>query len=180
MNKTSWHGSIIDKNVTARFKKLGDLGENIAESLLLRAGFEQIINLNKERQNTKSFDLTAKRGGQSFAISVKARNKFENSVAGVKLNSRYKLTDNPELFESEAQEIYNSIPAWIAIPIDIKAGTFDAYFGELKDLKGNKKGIIISSQAISHYETLAQREAVESIGIQKEDLVLLQNKYERK
>lgn len=180
MNKTSRQKSIIDKNVTARFKKLGDLGENIAETLLLRAGFEQIINLNKERRNTKYFDLTAKRGSQSFAISVKARNRFENSVAGEKLNSRYKLTDNPVLFEAEAREIYNSIPAWIAIPIDIKAGTFDAYFGELKDLKGNKKGIIISSQAISQYEILAHGEAVENIGIQKEDLVSLQNKYVRK
>jgi len=78
MERKAWQGSVFDKSVTRRFKKLGDFGEYLAESLLEKAGFTQIVNLNKKITNTPFFDLTAKRGGYSYAISVKARNRFEN------------------------------------------------------------------------------------------------------
>lgn len=145
MERKAWQGSVFDKSVTLRFKKLGDLGEYLAESLLAKAGFTQTVNLNKKITNTQYFDLTANCGGYSYAISVKARNRFENSTAGVKLNTRYKLTDDPILFEKEARNLYSSIPAWIAIAIDIDNNFYNAYFGRLQDLSGNRKGINTST-----------------------------------
>lgn len=180
MNRRAWYKSFLDKSTVHRFKKIGDLGEYLAGLLLAKAGFEQIVNLNNEKKNTKYFDLIANRDNQSFAISVKARNKFENSVAGEKLNARYKLTDNPKLFEIEARETYDSLPAWLVIPIDVDLGTFDAYFGQLKDLRGNKKGISLSPDATKRYESLAWQESFDNVGISKEEIQMLKNKYARR
>ncbi len=180
MNRKAWQKTVLDKDVTIRFKKLGDLGEYLAGMVLAKAGFRQIVNLNKERKNTKYFDLTARRGRQSFAISVKARNRFENSVAGKKLNSRYKLTDDPAIFESEAREKYRSMPAWIAIPFYIEQGTFDAYFGQLQDLKGNRKGIVINAKAIKMYEVLAKQKKFDGMDISKREVQQLKNRYTRR
>lgn len=177
MNRKAWQGSVFDKDVTIRVKKLGDLGEYLAEILLTKKGFTEIANLNKKKNNTKYFDMTAKRGDQSFAISVKARNRFENSVAGVKLNSRYKLTDDPALFEKEASEKYSSIASWIALSLDIDRGTFDAFFGRLQDLSGNRKGIIMTPEATAMYESLASQEQLDKMGLSTEELKSLINKY---
>lgn len=180
MNKKSWQGTVLDKGVTRRFKKLGDLGEYLAEKLLVKAGFKNVVNLNKEiRHNAKYFDLTAKRESQSYAISVKARNKFENSTAGKRLNSRYKLTNDPDQFESEAKEKHNCLPAWVAISLDIDAGVFDAYFGLLSDLEGNRKGIVISPQATKRYESLAKQNKFDQMDILEANIEALKNIYKR-
>ena len=138
------------------------------------------MNLNKELTlNAKYFDLIAKRGGHAYAISVKTRNKFENSTAGRKLNSRYKLTDNPDLFEIEAKEKYNSLPAWIAISLDFDAGVFDAYFGLISDLTGNRKGIVMTPQATENYESLAKQIDLNQIGISETEMQSLKNVYNK-
>jgi Holliday junction resolvase-like predicted endonuclease len=175
----AWSKTVLDKDVVLRFKKLGDMGEFLAERLLEEVGFSQIKNLNKTRQNTKCFDLIAKRGAQSYAISVKTRNRFENSIAGEKLNTRYKLTDNPELFEAEAQK-YTSCAAWLAVPVDINKGTLDAFFGTLQNLKGNKKGILISPKSIEKYEQLALQRRFSDMGISDVEIATLINIYQRK
>jgi Holliday junction resolvase-like predicted endonuclease len=180
MNKKSWQGTVLDKEVNRRFRKLGDLGEYLAEKLLVKAGFKNVVNLNKEiRHNTKYFDLVAKRGNQPYAISVKARNRLENSKAGIRLNSRYKLTNDPDLFESEAREKHNCLPAWVAISLDIDAGVFDAYFGLLSDLEGNRKGIVMSLQATKRYESLAKQTRFDQMDILEANIETLKNIYNR-
>ena len=180
MKRKAWQKTVLDKNVTRRFKKLGDLGESLAETLLGEKGFKQIVNLNKEKRNTKFFDLIAKRGNQAFAISVKARNKFENSVAGKKLNSRYKLTSDPKQFEAEAREVYQSLSAWVAISLDFDRGLFDAYFGLLSDLEGNRKGIVMSPQATERYEILAKLKKFDETDVSAEEMQSLKNRYKRR
>ena len=180
MERKAWQGSVFDKSVTLRFKKLGDLGEYLSEMLLESAGFTQIVNLNKKINNTQYFDITAKRDGTSYAISVKTRNRMENSTAGIKLNTRYKLTDDPILFEKEARSIYSSTPAWIAIAVDIDKNFFNAYFGRLQDLSGNRKGINMTPDATAAYEVLAERARLTEIGLSSEELMSLKNKYERR
>ncbi len=180
LKKRAWQGSIIDKSVSLRFKKLGDLGEVLAQQLLQTAGFSEITNLNKNKKNTKSFDITAVRGNESFAISVKARNKYENSIAGKKLNSRYKLTDDPELFKAEAKEIFDSHPAWVTISLNFDEGIFDSYFGLLSDLHGNKKGISMTQKNVERYEILAKQESIKVLGISISEMEFLKNKYVRR
>lgn len=181
MNRKSWQYSIFDKQVTARFKKLGDIGEHISEILLKEAGFKNIKNLNKiDSSNTPFYDIYAERGRNKYVISVKTRNKYENSIAGKRINSRYKLTDNPKLFSEEARLKYHSEPAWIAIAVETDKGTFDAYFGTLYMLEGNQKGIGMNEQTTSSYERLAFCRPFEKMGINKKDYVHLKNEYKQR
>jgi len=69
----------------------------------------------EQQRSTGSIKWKKKLGKDHFfdksvtlRISVKAKNRFKNSIAGKKLNSRYKLTDDPILFEKEARSIYVS------------------------------------------------------------------------
>src|SRR3989339_1479518 len=124
--------------------------------LLQESGFENIKDLNKEESaNTQDFDFIAERNKIKCAISVKTRNKYENSATGPKLNSRYKLTKDPVNFAKDAKNKYNSEAAWIAISLEIDKGVFNAYFGVLSDLNGNQKGINMSQEATRKYEQLA-------------------------
>ena len=125
MKKKAWQYSKLDKHVSKRFKKLGDLGESLAEQLLKENGFTNVKNLNiEENKNVKTFDIYAERKKQKYVISVKARNKYENSKAGPRLNSRYKLCDDPNEFENEARKKYNSNSAWVTIAVEIDKGIF--------------------------------------------------------
>jgi len=124
--------------------------------------------------------LIAERDKQAFAISVKARNKFENSIAGKKLNSRYKLTDDPQRFELEAKQKYRCLASWIAISLDFDAGFFDAYFGVINDLEGNRKGIVMSPEATEKYKALARFRSLAQMGISVDQMQSLKNVYKRK
>ena len=180
MVKKAWQYSRLDKSVTIRFKKIGNLGEYLAGKLLQESGFENIKDLNKEESaNTQDFDFIAKRNNIKYAISVKTRNKYENSVAGPKLNSRYKLTNDPINFAREAKGKYNSEAAWIAISLEIDTGVFNAYFGVLSDLNGNQKGINMSQEATRKYEQLALLRKFEDMGLTKSDYDGLKNEYKR-
>ena len=141
MNRKAWQYSKLDKKVTDRFKKLGNLGEYVAADLLKQAGFKNVENLNQTASaNVRFFDLRAERDKKKYVISVKARNKYENSAAGRKPNGRYNLFSDPKAASNDARLTYNSDAAWVAVAIDVKKGTFDAYFGTLSMLEGNKKG----------------------------------------
>ena len=180
MKRKAWQHSQLDGSVTERFRKLGKLGEYIAEILLKDANFNNVENLNKERENTPDFDLYAEKGHFKYAISVKTRNKYENSASGIKLNSRYKLTDNPKKFEEEAYKRFKAIPSFIAIAINVDSGTFDAYFGRLQDIRGNKKGIPMTEKALENYECLTSNKAITDMGITKEEYVKLKNEYKKR
>lgn len=180
MGKKAWQYSKLDVSVTKRFKKIGNLGEYLAGILLLENGFKNIRNLNKEySSNTADFDFTAERNGVNYAISVKARNKYENSTAGQKLNSRYKLTDDPIKFSEEAKLRYRGVAAWVAISLEIDKGVFSAYFGKLSDLSGNQKGINMSENAKRNYEQLAFSKKFEEMGLTKKDYSELKNVYKK-
>ena len=165
---------INDKKAT-RKKKLGDLGELIATTLLKKAGFTDIRNLNLEYQNTPYADILAKRKGKDYVISIKARNKYE--VSGV-LNSRYKFEDDCYNHAAKISKQYNAEPAWVSIALDIKKDVFDAYFGLLALLNGNK-GIPMTPKATEAYECLACNEPLISVGIKKEEYQKLKNARNR-
>ncbi len=136
-----------------RFKKLGDLGEELAAEILKENGFKSIMNLNEKEMNFRFADFYAEKDGKKYLISVKTRNKYENNG---KLNSRYKLGRNlltkiekalsiPEFSECE--------PAWLVIPMEEK--TCDAYFGLISELEGGN-GIVMSAKACNTYTCLAK------------------------
>ena len=138
-----------------RFKKLGDFGELLAHQLMLEHAFENIINLNEIKKNAPFADFFAVKEGTEYIISVKTRNKFENTA---KFNSRYKLGSSNLLLGKflttlEFKPYYNSIPAWLAISME--ENTFDAYWGLLSELPGNQHGIPMSESAKQTYPCLA-------------------------
>ena len=136
-----------------RFKKLGDIGESIADELLLTNGFDNVKNLNDVKVNFPFADFLAEKEGNRYLISVKTRNKYERSG---KLNSRYKLGSKVyEHIQSllAQNEWENCIPAWIAIAIG--PCHFDGYFGTIAQLSGGR-GINMSNKAVQNYLQLAK------------------------
>ena len=172
----AWEYSKIDREVTTRWKKMGDFGEYVAEKLLSEHGFTEIRNLNKERRNNLFADIYAVKNKKPYVISVKARNKFENNG---NLNGRYKLGkkcyENAPMLESE----YKATAAWIAIAIDVANKTFDAYFGTLSSLNGNT-GIPMTADATRAYQCLASLRAIEDMGIKEREYIQLKNLYKKK
>ncbi len=79
----------LDRRTALRFKKLGDVGEELTDSLLRRNGFDEVRNLNLLRNNFAFADVFAERDGVRYVISVKMRNKYEFTRDGSRrLNSR--------------------------------------------------------------------------------------------
>lgn len=176
MVAVAWEYSKLDKEVTIRWKKLGDLGEYLAEVLFRRAGFENIRNLNKERTNKMFADVYAEREKKAYIVSVKARNKYQKSG---KLNDRYKLNykcyEHSKIVENE----YKAIAAWLTIAIDVGKGIFDAYYGLLADLRGNK-GVLMTPKAVQKYQCLGVHGKLEDHGITEDVYKKLKNVYRSK
>lgn len=172
----AWEYSKIDREVTTRWKKMGDFGEYVAEKLLSEHGFTQIKNLNKERHNNIFADIYAIKDRKPYVISVKARNKYENNG---RLNSRYKLGKNCYEKAPILEREYKAAAAWISIAVDIGNKTFDAYFGLLSSLGGNT-GIPMTQEAIKAYQCLASCRALEDTGIKEEEYMQLKNLYKSK
>ena len=59
-------------------------------------------------------------------------------------------------------------------------GLFNAYFGLLSDLKGNKKGIDMRPQATERYEILEKLKKLDEMGVSAEEMQSLKNIYERR
>ncbi|KAA9332684.1 hypothetical protein [Adhaeribacter soli] len=137
-----------------RFKKLGDFGEQLAYGILENNGFYEIVDLNKGKNNFPFADFCGKRNGIKYLISVKSRNKYENSG---RLNSRYKLGNSATILqklktESKFLEFRDCVPAWLAISFEEKS--FDAYFGTIEQLK-NHRAIPMSKKQLACYEIFA-------------------------
>lgn len=143
----------IDKSVARRWKKLGDIGEAIAESLLAENGFTNIRNLNHEQMNFAYADFYAERNGIKYVISVKARNKyvFSHNEVG-EINPRYKLGPKCYEYAARAEERFGAAAAWLTIALDVE--TYSAYFGLLSSLKNC--GVAMTEKATSSYECLAR------------------------
>ena len=79
----------LDSTTAARSRRIGILGEKLAEAQLCANGFKNVKNLNHTLHvNHPGADLYAERNGVGYWISVKARNKY---TEGKKLNDRYKV-----------------------------------------------------------------------------------------
>jgi hypothetical protein len=133
---------------------LGQIGETLAAAHLRRAGFSEIRNLNTEFPNHPFADICAKREGktkkETYAISVKARNRYENNGG---LNGRYKLGRNSYKHAETLKNETGWVPLWLAVSIDVNC--YSIYVGTLEFLEGNL-GIPMGKKAIERYECLAK------------------------
>jgi Holliday junction resolvase-like predicted endonuclease len=145
--------SILNKQTALRAKELGALGEAMAPFYLGRAGFTDLLDLNKLRRNFPFADAVATRAGITYAISVKTRNKFEARTGN--LNARYKLGKKCEAMAAYATKQTRAVPAWLAIQVD--GDLVSVYFGTLEILKGGT-GIIMTPDMLDQYECLARDE----------------------
>ncbi len=169
--KKAWQHSVLDKSQTERFKKLGDLGEYIAEVQLQQKGFKLVKNLNIVKQNCMFADIYAVQDEIKYIFSVKTRNKLENNG---NLNSRYKLGAKCYEYATSAEKEHDAKAAWIAVTIDTDKGIFDAYWGFLDDLKGNT-GIPMSLKATKNYNCLTKNSSLNDYV--DFDYKILKNKY---
>ena len=64
----------------SRRRRIGDLGEHWTKSLLERAGFIGVRDLNLVRYNHAGGDFIAERDGKKYFITVKARNKHRQGT----------------------------------------------------------------------------------------------------
>ena len=119
------------KREAMRKKALGELGELIALKALVDNGFEKISHLNDtKRRNFPFADLLAEKDGKKYAISVKARNKFQKNGT---LNNRYNLkqTHVAAVEKELVAEAY-----WMAIPFD--KNSYSVRFGSVMELKNTE------------------------------------------
>lgn len=123
---------VNSKKEAMRKKALGELGELVALKTLVDNGFEKITHLNDtKRRNYPFADLLAEKDGKRYAISVKARNKFQKNGT---LNNRYNLKQT-HVAAVEAE--LDAEAFWMAIPFD--KNSYSVRFGsvvELKDASG--------------------------------------------
>jgi hypothetical protein len=148
--------AVLDSSTALRAKRLGDVGEALAEALLNLHGFANIRNLNHDRRNFPFADFFAERASTRYVISVKSRNRFEFSSPGPpRLNRRYKLGSQSPRHAADAAAHFNAFPAWLAIALDTHS--YCAYFGLLSDLNGSL-GINMSAAALLSYECLAREQ----------------------
>lgn len=143
--------SELDASTAGRCQRLGEIGELLAEKLLIAAGFVNVRNLNRDAANYPFADFYAERGCNRYAVSVKMRNKYETGTG--RLNSRYKLGAKCYELAARAEEALNAQAAWLAIALD--AEVLSAYFGLLKELAGSR-GISMTPSALRRYECLVE------------------------
>lgn len=122
-----------NRKEASRKKSLGELGELFALKALVDNKFDRIRNLNDDSMNETYADIYCEKDGESFVISVKARNKFQKNG---KLNTRYNLGDSVYQKANKAELKYNAKACWMAVQFD--KNSFSIYFGKLSDLNGSK------------------------------------------
>jgi len=124
-------GKSVSKKEAMRKKALGELGELVALKTLVDNGFEKISHLNDtKRRNFPFADLLAEKDGKKYAISVKARNKFQKNGT---LNSRYNLK------QTHVAAVENELVAdayWMAIQFD--KNSYSVRFGSVMELKDSE------------------------------------------
>lgn len=167
--KNKWTGSIffydstiaminivkLDRSTASRSKRIGDMGEQLAESILKNNGFVGIKNLNYQKMNFAFADFYAERNAIKYVISVKARNKYEFRRDGTtRINGRYKLGSKCLAHAASATQQFEAQAAWLTIAISPE--TYSAYFGLLSELKSS--GVPMTEKATSSYECLANNE----------------------
>jgi hypothetical protein len=124
---------IANKKEASRKKSLGELGELFAFKALVDNKFDKIRNLNDDFMNETFADIYCEKDGESYVISVKARNKFQKNG---KLNTRYNLGDSVYQKAMISEEKYKAITCWMAVQFD--HNSFSIYFGKLMELNGSR------------------------------------------
>jgi hypothetical protein len=137
-----------------RLRALGDWGEKKAFSLLKRAGFRDVTDMNTEISNHPFGDICAEREGARYLIGVKTRNKYQ--VSGL-LNPTYNIRKRGADVEAIARR-YEAILAWVAIPIIPEEQRFAAYFGTIDQIeeRGERFSIPMRPEQTGRYECLSR------------------------
>jgi hypothetical protein len=157
-----------------RITKLGRLGEDLVAERLDDQGFTDIENLNRRRHNHPFADLLATKDGIRYFIGVKARNEMRQGDVGLneaynlvlisdavnaKLKEQGKTTDQiTSMLLAEVSALaagLGATPAWAAVSIRPRAGTYSAYFGLVAQL-GNRRSVPMTEKACSTYQCLAR------------------------
>lgn len=76
-------------------------------------------------------DIYCEKDGESYVISIKARNKFKKNG---KLNTPCNLGDSVYQKAMISEERYKAIACWMAVQFD--HNSFSIYFGKLIELNG--------------------------------------------
>jgi hypothetical protein len=147
--------SILNTLTARRARSLGELGESLAESILVQAGFIKVRNLNHSKMNFPFADFYAERKNEKYVISVKIRNKYEANTG--KLNARYNLGHRNYYELAAKAEIEMSAHAAF-LAISLTQNSCSAYFAPLVILNKNL-GIPMTNSWLDRYECLVENVA---------------------
>lgn len=143
----------------SRRRRIGDLGEHWTKSLLERAGFVGVRDLNVVRYNHAGGDFIAERDGKKYFVTVKARNRYQQRTR--KLNGAYNIY--PKKVRRAARE-YDAEPAWLTIQLDTEERTYSAYFGTVSSLRNpDAVAVPMLPHNVTAYECLAENVVDEAI-----------------
>jgi hypothetical protein len=157
-----------------RTSKLGRLGEDLVAERLQHLGYADIENLNSRRHNYPFGDLLATKNGIRYFIGVKARNEMRQGNVGLnksynlilirddlnrRLKEQGKTTDQiTAMLLAEVSKLATAIdatPAWAAVSIRPREGTYSAYFGLVSQL-GNRRSVPMTPRDCSKHDCLAR------------------------
>lgn len=138
----------------ARQKALGDWGEKKAITLLERAGFRNVRDMNAESANHPFGDILAERGGVRYLIGVKTRNKYQASGL---INPTYNVRKRGADVDGVARR-HGAILAWVAIAVVPEAQAFSAFFDTIDKIEsdGERFSIPMKPERTDDYECLSQ------------------------
>ena len=137
-----------------RTRLLGTWGEKTAITLLKKAGFDPVRDMNAEYANHPFGDIYAERKGARYMIGVKTRNKHQASGP---LNPTYNVRKRGANVGLIAQR-HNAVLAWVAIQTIPEEQTYTAYFGTISqiDESGERFSIPMQPHRTPAYECLAK------------------------
>ncbi len=160
--KATWNNADrveLDRSTAARNRRIGTLGESLAEEALRLNGFVDVKNLNiTKKYNHPGADIYAERNGFKYWISVKCRNKY--TEAG-ELNPRYRVNRDVAFLEKLVSDDPGSKMACVAISLVVSqemahggepAPSYSCYLLELTS--GGRTGILMGPRHLEKYEQL--------------------------
>lgn len=135
---------------------LGLWGESKAPSLLAKAGFANVRDVNVETHNHPFGDIYAERSGKRYLIGVKTRNKYQASGP---LNATYNIKKNGMDVSAIALR-YNAQLAWVTLQVIPELQVYSGYFGTIAQIEegGERFSVRMGPDAILKYECLADEE----------------------
>ncbi|MFB9982633.1 hypothetical protein ACFSQQ_15935 [Mesorhizobium kowhaii] len=135
---------------------LGLWGESKALTLLKRAGFSNVRDMNAESFNHPFGDIYAERDGEPHMIGVKTRNKYQ--VTGL-LNSTYNVRKKGADVRGIAGR-HNAQLAWVTIQVIPEIQVIWSYFGTIAQIEdcGERFSIPMSASATTRYVCLTNEE----------------------